>query len=147
MEVLSWIFVGALAGSIARAVMPGPPAGGMHVAILIGVIGAVLAGSAGYLLLDASTSFTFLALGWALNGSLYLLFAYRCIAMRGADTIRRGDPSKKTSAEQICVTMTVVGAPPLRWLGLCGLRSATRSCLNSFSKAFKLVQPSCKKRI
>jgi uncharacterized membrane protein YeaQ/YmgE (transglycosylase-associated protein family) len=82
MEILSWIIVGALVGSIARAVIPGPPAGGIHVAILIGVIGAFLGGSAGLLLTDASTSFNFLALGWALNGSLYLAFAYRCIAMR-----------------------------------------------------------------
>ncbi len=82
MEILSWIIVGAFAGSIARAVMPGPPAGGIHVAILIGVLGAFVGGSAGPLLTDPSTHFNFEALGWALNGSLYLLFAYRCVAMR-----------------------------------------------------------------
>jgi uncharacterized membrane protein YeaQ/YmgE (transglycosylase-associated protein family) len=82
MEILSWIVVGVVTGSLARAVMPGPPAGGMHVAILIGVIGASLGGSAGFLLTDKSTHFNFQALGWALNGSLYLLFAYRCLAMR-----------------------------------------------------------------
>jgi uncharacterized membrane protein YeaQ/YmgE (transglycosylase-associated protein family) len=82
MEILSWIIVGVVTGSFARAIMPGPPAGGMYVAILIGVLGAFLGGSAGSLLTNESTQFNFLALGWALNGSLYSLFAYRCIAMR-----------------------------------------------------------------
>jgi uncharacterized membrane protein YeaQ/YmgE (transglycosylase-associated protein family) len=82
MEILLWIVVGVATGSLARALMPGPPAGGMRVAILVGVLGAFLGGSAGTVLTNESTHFNFVALGWAVNGSLYSLFAYRCIAMR-----------------------------------------------------------------
>jgi len=83
MEILSWIVVGVVTGSFARAVMPGPPAGGMYVAMLVGVIGAFVGGLGGTIFLtNESAPFNFQALGWALNGSLYLLFAYRCIAMR-----------------------------------------------------------------
>ena len=41
MGIASWVLIGLLTGSIARVAMPGPAAGGMSVAILIGVIGAI----------------------------------------------------------------------------------------------------------
>ena len=47
MEIASWIFIGLFTGSIARVAMPGPAAGGMSVAILIGVIGALIGGIVG----------------------------------------------------------------------------------------------------
>ena len=39
MDIASWIIVGLVTGSIARLAMPGPAAGGMPVAILIGLVG------------------------------------------------------------------------------------------------------------
>ena len=60
MEILSWIVVGAIAGSMARAVMPGPAAGGIYVAILIGVFGAFVGGVAGTIFgADQSARFNF----------------------------------------------------------------------------------------
>lgn len=83
MEMLSWLVIGVVAGSLSRAVMPGPAAGGMRVAILIGVIGAFVGGFLGvYYPMDQPLGFNFYTCGLALIGSLYLLFAYRCIAMR-----------------------------------------------------------------
>ena len=83
MEILSWIVVGVITGSMARAVMPGPTAGGIYVANLVGILGAFIGGSVGTIFPVAQTvQFNFYALGLAVIGSLYLLFAYRCIAIR-----------------------------------------------------------------
>jgi uncharacterized membrane protein YeaQ/YmgE (transglycosylase-associated protein family) len=89
MEILSWIIVGIITGTMARTIMPGPAAGGIYVAILVGVLGAFIGGSVGTIFpADQAARFNFYALGLALIGSLYLLFAYRCIAMRTPRTNR-----------------------------------------------------------
>ncbi|HEY0147609.1 MAG TPA: GlsB/YeaQ/YmgE family stress response membrane protein [Allosphingosinicella sp.] len=78
---LGWIVIGALAGIIAKAIMPGKDPGGCIVTILLGVFGAMLAGFLGN------------ALGWyrpgqgagfiaAIVGAIIILFIYRLIARR-----------------------------------------------------------------
>ncbi|TFI57458.1 GlsB/YeaQ/YmgE family stress response membrane protein [Sphingomonas parva] len=78
---LGWIIIGALAGIIAKAIMPGRDPGGCIVTILLGVAGALLAGFIGN------------AVGWyrqgegagfiaAILGAIVILFIYRLIANR-----------------------------------------------------------------
>jgi uncharacterized membrane protein YeaQ/YmgE (transglycosylase-associated protein family) len=78
---LGWIVIGALAGIIAKAIMPGKDPGGCIVTILLGIAGAMLAGFLGN------------ALGWykqgegagfiaAIIGAILILFIYRLIAGR-----------------------------------------------------------------
>ena len=78
---LGWIIIGALAGIIAKAIMPGRDPGGCIVTILLGIGGALLAGFLGN------------ALGWyrpgegagfiaAILGAIVILFIYRLIARR-----------------------------------------------------------------
>ena len=78
---LGWIIIGALAGIIAKAIMPGKDPGGCIVTILLGVAGALLAGFLGN------------ALGWyrsgqgagfiaAIIGAIIILFVYRLVAGR-----------------------------------------------------------------
>ena len=78
---LGWIVIGALAGIIAKAIMPGKDPGGCIVTILLGVAGAMLAGFVGH------------ALGWyrqgegagfiaAILGAILILLVYRIIAGR-----------------------------------------------------------------
>ena len=78
---LGWIVIGALAGIIAKAIMPGKDPGGCIVTILLGVAGALLAGFLGN------------ALGWyrpgqgagfiaAIIGAIIILFVYRLVAGR-----------------------------------------------------------------
>jgi uncharacterized membrane protein YeaQ/YmgE (transglycosylase-associated protein family) len=78
---LGWIVIGALAGIIAKAIMPGKDPGGCIVTILLGIAGAMLAGFLGN------------ALGWykqgqgagfiaAIIGAILILFLYRLIAGR-----------------------------------------------------------------
>lgn len=50
MDVLAWIFVGLLAGALAKLVMPGRDPGGCVVTVLLGIAGALLAGFVGRML-------------------------------------------------------------------------------------------------
>ena len=78
---LGWIVIGALAGGLAKLIMPGKDPGGCIVTIVLGIAGALLAGFVGN------------ALGWysqgqaggfiaAVLGAIVILFIYRLIARR-----------------------------------------------------------------
>ena len=95
MNIFLWVVVGLGTGSMARKLMPGPAAGGISVAILIGLIGAMVGGLGGTIFLrntgDPANHFSVLT---AVNGTLYLLFLYRCFAMRSRRPFRL--PSEST---------------------------------------------------
>jgi uncharacterized membrane protein YeaQ/YmgE (transglycosylase-associated protein family) len=78
---LGWIVIGALAGIIAKAIMPGKDPGGCIVTILLGVAGALLAGFLGNALgwYRAGQGAGFIA---AIIGAIIILFIYRLIAGR-----------------------------------------------------------------
>jgi uncharacterized membrane protein YeaQ/YmgE (transglycosylase-associated protein family) len=83
LEIVSWIIVGFITGSLARVVMPGPAAGGLRVAVLIGVFAALTGGYVGTAMPAATPgSFNWLSWGMAINGALYCLFIYRCVSIR-----------------------------------------------------------------
>jgi uncharacterized membrane protein YeaQ/YmgE (transglycosylase-associated protein family) len=76
-----WIIIGAIAGVLAKLIMPGRDPGGCIVTILLGIAGALLAG------------FIANAVGWysqgqaggfiaATLGAILILFIYRLIARR-----------------------------------------------------------------
>ncbi len=78
---LWWIIIGALAGAIARFIMPGRDPSGCLVTIALGIGGAFVAG------------FLLTKLGWyrhnegagflaAIAGAMLILFVYRMIASR-----------------------------------------------------------------
>lgn len=78
---LGWIIIGALAGALAKWIMPGKDPGGCLVTIALGVAGALLAGFIGN------------AVGWysqgqaggfiaATLGAILLLFLYRLLMRR-----------------------------------------------------------------
>ncbi len=78
---LLWILIGAIAGGIAKAIMPGRDPGGCIVTILLGIGGALLAGWLGNLLgwYDRGEGAGFLA---AIVGAILILFVWRLIAGR-----------------------------------------------------------------
>jgi uncharacterized membrane protein YeaQ/YmgE (transglycosylase-associated protein family) len=89
LEILSWIIVGILFGSFARAAMPGPAAGGMFVAVLIGLLGALTGGFLGATFVEKTSGpINIASLMMAMNGAIYPLFLYRCLAMRLHEPIR-----------------------------------------------------------
>ena len=74
--VLGWMLFGLIVGVIAKLIMPGRDPGGIFVTMLIGIVGAVIAGFLGR------------AIGWyepgepagfimATIGAILLLFVYR----------------------------------------------------------------------
>lgn len=81
MEFLGWIFVGLIAGAIARLVMPGRDPGGCVVTILLGIAGALLAAYVGRLLgiyaPDEGASFVAAVLGAIAILAIYRLFVRR----------------------------------------------------------------------
>jgi uncharacterized membrane protein YeaQ/YmgE (transglycosylase-associated protein family) len=78
---ISWIIIGALAGIIAKAIMPGKDPGGCIVTILLGIAGAALAGFLGNMLgwYDNNRGAGFIA---AIIGAIIILAIYRMVAGR-----------------------------------------------------------------
>lgn len=79
--IIGWIIIGALAGGLAKLIMPGKDPGGCLVTILLGIAGALIMGFIGQ------------AIGWygpgdgagfiaAVLGSIVLLLIYRMIVGR-----------------------------------------------------------------
>lgn len=87
MGIIAWIILGLIAGAIAKAIMPGDDPGGIIVTILIGIVGAVLAGFLATALFDVNPNDGFFQLStWisAIVGALILLLIYRMVVGRRA---------------------------------------------------------------
>ena len=76
--IIGWIVIGGIAGAIAKMLMPGRDPGGCIVTIILGIVGALLAGGIGH------------AVGWykpnegagfiaAIVGAFLILLVYRVI--------------------------------------------------------------------
>ena len=85
MGIIAFIILGALAGVIAKAIMPGNDPGGFIVTTIIGIVGALLGGFLAAALFDAHPLDEFFDIStWvtAIIGSIILLALYRVIANR-----------------------------------------------------------------
>lgn len=80
MGILSWIIVGAIAGAIAKLIMPGEGPGGIIVTILLGIAGALVGGFiASAIGLGATSGFSLGGIIIAILGAILLLVIYRMI--------------------------------------------------------------------
>jgi uncharacterized membrane protein YeaQ/YmgE (transglycosylase-associated protein family) len=78
MGILSWIFLGLVAGALAKFIMPGKDPGGIFVTILIGIAGGVVGGFLGtFIGLGHIRSFDFGGIFIATAGAVLLLVIYR----------------------------------------------------------------------
>jgi uncharacterized membrane protein YeaQ/YmgE (transglycosylase-associated protein family) len=97
MGLFSWIVVGAIAGAIAKLLMPGKDAGGWFLTILLGIVGAVVGGFVVGLfgVTGAVTGINLLSIGVAVLGAFILLGAYRLVLyfMHRGDTTHVGTGS------------------------------------------------------
>lgn len=78
---IGWIFIGLIAGAIAKLLMPGKDPGGFFITILLGIAGAMLAGFLGRAIgwYEAGEGAGFLA---AIVGAFLILLAYRLFMKR-----------------------------------------------------------------
>jgi uncharacterized membrane protein YeaQ/YmgE (transglycosylase-associated protein family) len=76
-----WIIIGAIAGGIAKAIVPGRDPGGCIITILLGIAGAALAGFIGNKMgwYEQGEGAGFIA---AILGAILILFIWRLVAGR-----------------------------------------------------------------
>ena len=89
MGIIAFIILGALAGAIAKALLPGDDPGGFIVTTIIGIVGAILGGFLAAALFDADPLDEFFDIStWltAIVGSIILLVIYRMIVSRRGGT-------------------------------------------------------------
>ena len=83
MGIISWIFLGLIAGALAKFLVPGKDPGGFIVTILIGIVGAILGGFLGsFIGLGRVESFDIGGLIIATLGAIILLVLYRLFQKR-----------------------------------------------------------------
>lgn len=85
MGIISWIFLGLVAGALAKFITPGKDPGGIFVTIVIGILGGVLGGFLGtFIGLGKIESFDLGGLFIATVGSILLLIIYRMVMKKRA---------------------------------------------------------------
>jgi uncharacterized membrane protein YeaQ/YmgE (transglycosylase-associated protein family) len=86
MGIIAFIILGAIAGAIAKALLPGDDPGGFIVTTIIGIVGAILGGFLAAALFDADPLDEFFDISsWltAIIGAIILLLIYRAVTGRG----------------------------------------------------------------
>ena len=86
MGIIAFIILGAIAGIIAKALLPGDDPGGFIVTTIIGIVGALLGGFLAGALFDAKPLDEFFDIStWltAIVGAIVLLIIYRMVVGRG----------------------------------------------------------------
>jgi uncharacterized membrane protein YeaQ/YmgE (transglycosylase-associated protein family) len=89
MGIIAFIILGAIAGAIAKALLPGDDPGGFIVTTLIGIVGAIIGGFLAGVLFDADPMDEFFDIStWltAIVGSIVLLVIYRAVIGRDRGT-------------------------------------------------------------
>lgn len=80
MGLLTWIILGAIAGVIAKWIMPGEDPGGFIVTILLGIAGALIGGFiASAIGLGGVEGLSIGSIIIAILGAILLLFLYRLV--------------------------------------------------------------------
>ena len=81
---VAWIVIGGVAGIIAKAIMPGRDPGGCIITILLGIVGALLAGFLGtyFNLYHPERHGILASLAAAVIGAVILLAIYRAFDSR-----------------------------------------------------------------
>jgi uncharacterized membrane protein YeaQ/YmgE (transglycosylase-associated protein family) len=80
MGIISWIFLGLVAGALAKFIMPGKDPGGIFVTILIGIVGGIVGGFLGtFIGLGKIQSFDLGGIIIATAGAVLTLVIYRIV--------------------------------------------------------------------
>lgn len=80
MGIISWIFLGLIAGALAKFIMPGKDPSGCMITSVIGIVGGVIGGYLGtFIGLGKIESFDLGGIFIATVGSIVLLIIYRLV--------------------------------------------------------------------
>jgi uncharacterized membrane protein YeaQ/YmgE (transglycosylase-associated protein family) len=80
MGILSWIILGAIAGTIGKLIMPGDDPGGFIITIVLGIAGALVGGFiASALGFGGVNGINIWSIVIAVLGAILLLFIYRLV--------------------------------------------------------------------
>lgn len=80
MDILTWVFLGLVAGLLAKWVMPGAEASSWVMTILLGIAGAMVGGYLGSVMgVGVVSGFNLVSIALSVLGACVLLFAYRLI--------------------------------------------------------------------
>jgi uncharacterized membrane protein YeaQ/YmgE (transglycosylase-associated protein family) len=83
--LISWVVVGAIAGLLARRIVPGPDPGRFIVTVILGMAGASVGGFVvGVLGGSRATGFSVWSIFVAALGAVFLLYVYGLVARRTA---------------------------------------------------------------
>ncbi len=78
---IAWIIIGGLAGAIAKLLMPGKDPGGCIITVILGILGALLAGFLGQAL-NIDSAMNGAGFIGAIVGAFLILLVYRLIMKR-----------------------------------------------------------------
>ncbi|MEK7952287.1 GlsB/YeaQ/YmgE family stress response membrane protein [Luteolibacter soli] len=85
MGIISWVFLGLVAGALAKFIMPGKDPGGILVTIILGIVGAILGGFlASFMGMGKVESFDLGGIFIATVGAILLLVGYRMFRKKQA---------------------------------------------------------------
>jgi len=91
MSLIAWLFVGLVAGAVARLLVPGRDPMGLLGTLVLGLGGSVLGGLLAVLLTHRTMSeFTAAGLLGSILGAMVALIVYRLLQPHGRVTGRRG---------------------------------------------------------
>jgi uncharacterized membrane protein YeaQ/YmgE (transglycosylase-associated protein family) len=103
MGILGWVILGLIAGSIAKAVLPGDYPGGLVVATILGVVGAILGGFLAQTVFGIDTIDEFFDVTtWltAIIGALIVTMIYGLVARPGRHPRTVASPSSPTAGSR-----------------------------------------------
>ncbi len=83
MEFIAMIFLGLIAGALAKLIMPGRDGGGIFMTILLGIAGSLLGGFL-FNLLGIGDGATWAGLIGSIIGAIVILAIYRAVAKKRA---------------------------------------------------------------
>ncbi|HEV2093273.1 MAG TPA: GlsB/YeaQ/YmgE family stress response membrane protein [Rubrobacter sp.] len=85
MGLISWVAIGAIAGLLARRIVPGPDPGRFVVTVILGMAGASVGGFVvGVIGGSGATGFNLWSIFVATLGAVLLLYVYGLVARRTA---------------------------------------------------------------
>lgn len=84
MGFIAYLFLGLIAGAIAKAILPGKQGGGILVTMILGVVGAFIGGLIGQAIFDVGVDQFWSLSSWvlAIVGSIIVLLIYGLITGR-----------------------------------------------------------------